>query len=73
MFLSRDGKEFQRRGADLLNALLPMVPRLAEGTESCVEEDDLRERDGLGTRIRSDRFGGARLWMDLNISRRILN
>ena len=61
MFLSRGGREFQRRGAEPLNALLPMVVRRAEGTDRCKAEEDLREREGVGTWRRSDRYGGARL------------
>ncbi len=73
MFLSWVGNEFQRWGAERLNALLPMVVRRAEGTDMCMEEEDLREREGVGTWRRSDRYGGARLWMALNVNRRTLN
>ena len=68
-FLSLCSKSFQRRGAERLNALCPMVVRLAEGTDRCTEEEDLREREGVGTWTRSDRSGGARLWMALNVNR----
>ena len=61
MFLSLCGRAFQRRGAEQLNALCPMVVRRAEGTDSCTEEVDLREREGVGTWTRSDRYRGARL------------
>ena len=73
MFRSWGGNEFQRRGAERLNALLPMVVRRAEGTDRCMEEEDLREREGVGTWRRSDRYRGARLWMALNVNRRTLN
>ena len=49
MFLSWGGNEFQRRGAERLNALLPIVVRWVEGTDRCMEEEDLREREGVGT------------------------
>ena len=55
MFLSWGGSEFQRRGAERLNALLPMVVRRAEGTDSWMEEEDLKARDGVGMWRRSDR------------------
>ena len=73
MLLSSGGKAFQRWGAERLKALCPMVMRLAEGTDSCTEEEDLREREGVGTWMRSDRYGGAKLWMALNDNRRTLN
>ena len=60
MFWSWGGNKFQRQGAERLNALLPMVVRWAEGTDRCMEEEDLREREGLGTWRRSDRHGGGR-------------
>lgn len=34
-----------------LNALLPMVLRRAEGTDGYIEEEGLREREGVGTQI----------------------
>lgn len=58
MFLSWN--EFQRQGAEQLNALLPVVVRWAAGTEE-EEEDNLREREEVGTWRRSDRYGGTRL------------
>ena len=33
-----------------------MVVRRAEGTDRCMEEEDLREREGVGTWTRSDRW-----------------
>lgn len=73
MFLSWGGSEFQRRGAERLNALLPIVVRRAGGTDRCMEEEDLRERVEVGPWRRSDKYGGARLWIALNVNRRILN
>ena len=58
MFMSWGGNEFQRR---------------AEGTDRCMKEEDLREREGVGTWRRSDRYGGANLLMALNVNRRTLN
>ena len=58
MFLSSGGRAFQRRGAERLKALGPVVVRRAEGTDGCTEEEDLREREGVGTWMRSDRYGG---------------
>lgn len=55
IFLRSGGKEFQSRGAERLNALLPMVVRRAEGTDKLMEEEDLREREGIWTWRRSDR------------------
>ena len=49
-----------------------MVVRRAEGTDRCMEEEDLREREVVGPWRRSDKYGGARLWMALNVNRRIL-
>lgn len=40
MFLSWDGNEFQRRGAERLKALLSIVVRQAEGTDRCKEESE---------------------------------
>ena len=62
MFLSWGTNEFQRQGAERLNALCPMVVRQAEGTDSCMEEEDLRERQGVGTWTRSDRYGEVVNW-----------
>lgn len=45
MFLSEGGREFQRRGAERLKALLPMVVRRAGGTDRRMVEEDLRERE----------------------------
>ena len=36
------GREFQRVGADRLNALDPMMIRLADGAKSWIEEEDRR-------------------------------
>ena len=57
IFLSWGGSEFQRRGAERLNALLPMVVRRAEGTDRCMEEEDLREREVMGHWRRLDKYG----------------
>ena len=46
--LRRDsGREFQRRGAERLNALSPIVDKRAEGVESREEEEEDR-RVGQG-------------------------
>ena len=73
MFLMSGGSEFQSWGAERLNALLPMVLRRAEGTERWREEEDLREREEVAMERRSERYGGARLWIALNVYSRILN
>ena len=65
-FLRSGGREFQSWGAERLKALLPMVLRRAEVTVRWVEEEDLRERAGVAI-WRSDRYGGARLWMALKV------
>ena len=44
-----------------------LLVRRAEGTDRCMEEEDLREW------TRSDRYRGARLWIALNFDRRTLN
>ena len=49
-----------------------MVDRLAVTTSSLMEEADLRDGFEVSTWIRSDRYGGARLCMALNVLRRIL-
>ena len=72
MFLISGGREFQRRGAERLKALDPMVDRRAGGIFRVMEEADLRDRVGILTCMRSDRYGGARLWMALKVCRRIL-
>ena len=41
------GREFQRRGAERLNALSPMVDKQAEGVESRGEEEDRRVGEGV--------------------------
>ena len=46
VFLSSGSNEFKRRGAERLNAQLPIVVRRAEGTDRCMEEEDLREQMG---------------------------
>jgi len=61
MFLMSGGREFQRRGAEQLKALDPMVDRRAEGTVRLMEEADLRDRVGMLIWRRWDRYGGARL------------
>ena len=55
MFLMVGGREFQRRGAERLKALAPMVDRRAGGTVRLVEEADLRHRVGTLIWMRSDR------------------
>ena len=55
VFLSSGGRLFQRRGAERLNALLPMVARRAGGTARWIEKEDLRVRKGVATWRRSDR------------------
>ena len=72
MFLMSGGREFQRRGAERLKALDPMEDKRNEGTVRLMEEADLRDRVGVLMRRRSDRYGGERLWMALNVWRRIL-
>ena len=49
MFLSSGGRLFQRRGAERLKALLPMVVRRAGGTVKWMEEEDRRVREGEAT------------------------
>lgn len=39
------GREFQRRGADWLKALDPMVVKLADGAKSWMTEEDRRVRE----------------------------
>ena len=72
MFLSLGGKALQRRRVERLKSLCPMVMRRAEGTDRCTEEEILRERAGVGTWMRADRYGAARLWVALNVNRRTL-
>ncbi len=72
MFLMSGGREFQRRGAERLKALDPMVDRRAEGTVRLMEEADLSAREGVLMWRRSERYGGARLWMALNVWSSIL-
>ena len=40
---------------------MPHGGETAHGTDRCVEEEDLREQEGVGTWRRSDRYGVARL------------
>ena len=58
-------------GAERLKARLPMGLRPAGGTERWMEEEDLREDAAMWRR--SERSGGARLWMALTVFRRNLN
>ena len=51
MFLSWGGNKFQRRGAERLNAMLPIVVRRVEWTDRCMEKKHLREREGVGTEM----------------------
>ncbi|KAL3975367.1 phosphoacetylglucosamine mutase [Sarotherodon galilaeus] len=53
-------REFQSPGAEQLKALVPMVTRQGEGTESEREEEDLRQPDGVVMLTRSERYGGER-------------
>ena len=55
MFLMSGGREFQRRGAERLKALSPMVDSRAGGTVRLMEEADLRDRVGMLIWMRSDR------------------
>ena len=41
------GREFQRRGADRLKALDPMVVKLADGADSWLAEEGRRFREGV--------------------------
>lgn len=45
--------------AERTKALLPVVLRWVEGLVRWMEEEDLREREGVATWRRSDRYGGA--------------
>ena len=63
IFLMSGGREFQRRGAERLKALDPMVDRRAGGTVRLMEEADLRDRVGILMHRRAERYVGARLWM----------
>lgn len=45
--------------AERMKALLPVVVRRAEGLVRWMEEEDLREREGVATWRRSDGYGGA--------------
>ena len=67
VFLRSGGSEFQRWGAERLKARAPMVERRADGTVRLREEAERRDRLGILIWRRSDRYGGARLWMDLNV------
>lgn len=67
-----EGRELQSWGAERLKARLPMVTRLAEGTESWRVEEERSERAGVATWRRSDMYGGARLCSALNVMRSIL-
>ena len=66
------GREFQRRGAERLKALDPMVVKRAGGMLRLREDEDLRVRLGLLMRRRSLRYSGARLWRALKVRSRIL-
>ena len=55
------GREFQRCGAERLKALAPIVARFAGKTSSLMEAADLRDGLEVLMRMRSDRYGGARL------------
>ena len=72
MFLMLGGREFQRRGAERLKALAPMVVRWAGGTVRLMDEADLSDREGVLMWRRSERYGGERLWMALKVWSRIL-
>ena len=61
MFLMLGGREFQRRGAERLKALAPMVVRRAGGTVRLMDEADLSVREGVLMWRRSDMYGGERL------------
>jgi len=49
-----------------------MVDRRAGGTVRLMEEADLKDRVGILMHRRAERYVGARLWMALNVKRRIL-
>ena len=55
MFLIAGGREFQRCGAERLNALDPIVDNLNGKTLSEMEDADLRDREGVSTWMRSDK------------------
>ena len=65
MFLMLGGRGFQRRGAERLKALAPMVVRRAGCTMRLIDEADLSVREGVLMWRRSERYGGERLWMAL--------
>ena len=65
------GREFQRRGAERLKALDPMVVERAGGTVGWMEEEDLRVRKGVSMCSSSEMYRGARLWMALKVRSRI--
>lgn len=49
------------QGSERLKALVPVRERRAEGSAREVEGEGLRVREGVATRSRSERCGGARL------------
>lgn len=67
------GREFQRRGAERLKALNPMVVKRARGTVRWMVEEDLRVREDVLMWRSSERYRGARLWMALKVRSKILN
>ena len=64
--------EFQRRGAERLKALDPMVVKRNGGAVRLREAEDLSVRMGVLMCRRSERYRGVRLWMALKASSRIL-
>lgn len=59
VFWRSGGREFQTRGAERMNARLPVVVRRTEGKERWREEEDLRERGGMAIWRRWDEQGGG--------------
>lgn len=58
MICTSGGREFQSWGAERLKAGLPRVLRQEEGTARWMEEEDVREQDGVVTWRRSGRGRG---------------
>lgn len=66
------GRVFQRRGAEQLKALAPMVLSLNVGTVKIAAEEEQSDREGVYGSSRSERYWGARWCRALKVSSKIL-
>lgn len=71
VFLMSGGRLFHSRGAERLNAHAPMVDCRAGGVFRLIEEADMSDRVGVLIWMRSDRYGGGKVFRNFILDREL--